>query len=165
MPMSSYIAEIRAKIGHMLLMSPGVAAIIFNDQHELLLQHRSDNGLWGLPGGAIDPGEEPAEAVVREVYEETGLRVLPERVVGVFGGPDLRFSYPNGDEIMVISIVFECRIIGGELGVNDDESLELRYFDPNNLPSPFTEHHRVRIEQALRNPSKTVFYFQGEYKS
>lgn len=165
MPISPYIADLRAKIGNALLMSPGVAAVIFNAQGEVLLQRRSDNGNWGLPGGAIDPGEEPADAVVREVFEETGLHVVPERVIGIFGGPDLHFTYPNGDQIMVISITFGCRITGGELVINDDESLELRYFDPTQLPTSLMANHRIRLEQALRNDSHTIFRYAGEYRS
>lgn len=165
MPMSSYVAELRAKVGHDLLMSPGVVGIIINDQGEVLLQRRSDNGEWGLPGGAIDPGEEPADAVVREVWEETGLHVVPERVIGVFGGPELQFTYPNGDQVVVISIAFACRVVGGELSINDDESLELAYFAADQLPPALMNRHRVRIEQALRSNLAATFRYQGEYRS
>ena len=66
MPLSPYMRDIRAKIGHDVLLQPGVAAIIFNAAGQVLLQRRSDNGEWGLPGGIMEPGEEPAETVVRE---------------------------------------------------------------------------------------------------
>jgi 8-oxo-dGTP diphosphatase len=88
MPMSPYIAELRSKVGHSLLMMPGAAAFIRNDQGEILLQRRSDTGQWVLPGGAIDPDEEPADAVVREVWEETRLKVVPDKLIGVYGGPE-----------------------------------------------------------------------------
>ena len=57
-----------------------------------LLQRRNDDGSWSLPAGAIDPGEGPAQAVVREAYEETGLHVVPEKVAGVFGGEGFRHN-------------------------------------------------------------------------
>ena len=110
---------------------PAVAALVFNDAGEVLLQRRSDNGLWGVPGGAIDPGEEPAQAVVREVYEETGLIVKPERLIGSIRHQN---TYPNGDEIEVHVATFRCKYIRGTLQALDGESLELRYFAQNNLP-------------------------------
>ena len=81
---SDYLHDLRAKIGHDLLLTPGVAAVILNDAGHVLLQRRSDDGEWGLPGGAMEPGEEPAESLVREVREETALEVVPERIVGVY---------------------------------------------------------------------------------
>jgi 8-oxo-dGTP pyrophosphatase MutT (NUDIX family) len=163
MGMSEYIAGLRAKVGHDLIMIPGVAAIIPNDAGEVLLQRRSDNGQWGLPGGAIDPGEEPAEAVVREVHEETGLLVQPTRIVGVYGGHDLMLTYPNGDQIATISILFRCQVTGGQLRLDNDETLELRYFPLHQLPTPFMAHHRPRIERALHDAPEAAFYYQGKW--
>lgn len=63
MPVSKYIRDLRAKVGHDLLMIPGAAAIILNDQGQVLLQRRGDTDEWSLPGGAIEPGEELAQAI------------------------------------------------------------------------------------------------------
>ncbi|HSE05355.1 MAG TPA: NUDIX domain-containing protein [Methylomirabilota bacterium] len=156
MPISPYMRDLRAKIGHDLLLQPGVVAIIVNPAGEVLLQRRSDDGEWGLPGGAMEPGEEPAETLVREVREETALEVVPERIVGVYGGPDLRVRYPNGDEAAILSIAFACRPVAGEPRVNDDESLEVRYFAADALPA-MPARHRMRIEDALRNDPRARF--------
>lgn len=156
MPMSPYIRALRAKIGHDLILMPAVAAVIINEEGEVLLQLRSDTGTWGLPGGAIDPGEEPAEALVREIREETALEIVPERIVGVYGGPDFRIRYSNGDEAEIVSITFACRPVGGRPRVNDDESLKVRYFAPHALP-PMESRHRLRIEEALRNDPRAHF--------
>ncbi len=156
MPVPEYVKRMRAKIGHDLLFLVGAAAVVINDAGEILLQRRSDNNQWWLPGGAIEPGEEPAEAVVREVWEETGLQVVPERIVGVFGGPDFRTLYPNGDETLYISITFCCRPIGGELRLDGDESLELRYFRRDALP-PLDARNILRIDTALRDDPKAYF--------
>jgi 8-oxo-dGTP pyrophosphatase MutT (NUDIX family) len=86
MAISGYLNSLREHVGHQLLMVPGVAAVIRNSERKILLQ-RNANG-WSLPAGAVDPGETPAQAVVREVSEETGLSVRPLRVLGVFGGAD-----------------------------------------------------------------------------
>jgi 8-oxo-dGTP diphosphatase len=156
MPISDYIRAIRGKIGTDLLVSPGVAAVVINAQGEVLLQRRSDNGEWGLPGGALDPGEEPADTAAREVLEETGVEVVPERLVGVYSGPDHHFFYPNGDEVVVVSMVFACRPVSGQPRVNDDESFEVRYFAPDALP-PMSERHLMRIRHALRNEDRAYF--------
>lgn len=156
MPISDYIRAIRGKIGTDLLLSPGVAAVVINADGEVLLQRRSDNGQWGLPGGALDPGEEPADAVAREVLEETGVEVVPERLVGVYSGPDHHFFYPNGDEVVIVSMVFACRPVSGQPRVNDDESLEVRYFAADALPD-MVERNHMRIQQALRHEERAHF--------
>lgn len=156
MPISDYLRNLRAKIGHDVLLTPGVAAVIVNDRGEVLLQRRSDDGRWGLPGGAMEPGEEPAETLVREVREETALEVVPERIVGVYSGPDFRVRYGNGDEAMIVSITFACRPGAGEPRVNDDESLEIRYFAPDALP-PMESRHVMRIADALENDPRARF--------
>jgi 8-oxo-dGTP pyrophosphatase MutT (NUDIX family) len=133
MPISDYIKRLRARIGTELVQMPCAAAVIHRDGG-ILLQRRSDDGRWALPGGAIDPGEAPAQTIVREVYEEVGLRVRPTRLLGVFGAfPLFRHVYPNGDEVHLIVSVFECGIQGGELVCRDGEATELRYFAPEEV--------------------------------
>lgn len=134
MPISEYLKGIRAAIGHELILNPGVMAIIRDDEGRILLQKRRDDGTWCAPGGSIDPGESPAQAVVREAYEETGLRVIPVKIMGVFGGAAHRHVYPNGDKLEVVTTVFLCEVTGGTLGGLDGESLELRYIHPENFP-------------------------------
>jgi 8-oxo-dGTP pyrophosphatase MutT (NUDIX family) len=87
--------------------------VIVNPAGQVLLQRRSDDGEWGLPGGALEPGEEPAEALVREIREETALEVVPERIVGVYAGPDFFVRYPNGDEAAILSITLRMPSGGG----------------------------------------------------
>jgi mutator protein MutT len=125
MPISDYLRELRLVVGRRLLLVPGVAAVIHDEGGQVLVERRSDDGTWGLPAGAVDPGETPAAAVVREVREETGLVVVPERVLGVFGGTRMRTRYPNGDEAEYTVVVFACRAVGGRLAAVDGEALEL----------------------------------------
>src|SRR3712207_4896517 len=103
MPMSSYLRTLRAKVGHDLLMMPAVAIILFDDERRLLLAQDGATGLWMTIGGAMDPDEVPANAAVREVWEETGLLIEPVRLIGVFGGPEFRVTYPNGDAVSYTS--------------------------------------------------------------
>ena len=132
-----------------MVIRPGVSAIILTGEG-VLLQRRSDNGLWGLPGGGVEPGESVSEAVVREVREETGLEVRPTRLVGVYSSPTNHqiVTYPDGNVIHYVSTSFECRIVSGTLACGT-ESLELGWYDPERLPEGLVPMHRIRIEDAL----------------
>jgi len=160
MPTPPYILNIRKKIGHDLLFMAGVTAVVINESGEVLLQRRSDDGRWDMPSGILDPGEEPASAVVREVLEETGMQVIPERIVAVYSGPDYLTHYPNGDEVLFLDIIFACKPVSGEPRVNDEESLEVRYFALDKLP-PMSESRADCIRRALRNDPRADFRFSG----
>jgi 8-oxo-dGTP pyrophosphatase MutT (NUDIX family) len=129
-----------------MLLLPGVTAVVLDDAGRLLLGQRADNGCWALIAGVMDPGEQPAETVVREVYEETGVHVVPERISSVLTQPPN--TYPNGDQTEFVDITFCCRAIGGEARVNDDESLAVGWFALEDLP-PLNELNQRRIEWAL----------------
>jgi 8-oxo-dGTP pyrophosphatase MutT (NUDIX family) len=141
MGISPHLRELRGLIGTRLLLLPAVAALVRDGEGRILLQRRSDDGRWNLPAGAVDPGESPADAVVREVREETGLAVRPVRVAGVFGGGDgFRHRYPNGDEAEFTVVVFECEAFGGALGGDDDETAELGWFHLGDRPALTIEY-------------------------
>jgi 8-oxo-dGTP pyrophosphatase MutT (NUDIX family) len=128
---------------------PGVSAIILGPAG-VLLQQRDDNHLWGLPGGAVDPGESLTAALLREVREETGLDVEPLRLVGVYSAPEHHqiVTYPDGSVIHYVSAAFECRVIGGALTCCA-ESLALEWFDPERLPADLLPMSRIRIRDTL----------------
>jgi ADP-ribose pyrophosphatase YjhB (NUDIX family) len=107
---------------------PGGSAIVTNDQGEILLQRRTDSGLWALPGGTMDIGETLAGAVVREVREETGLEVEPVRIVGIYSDPKHVFAYDDGEVRQEFNICLACRLTGGKLAVSE-ESREVRFFE------------------------------------
>ncbi|MBV1854758.1 NUDIX hydrolase [Catellatospora tritici] len=149
MPISEYVANLRSHVGNSLLMLPSVSAVVVNERGELLLGQRSDNSRWSLIAGAIDPGEQPADAVVREVYEEAGIHVAVERLAGAALHPVV---YPNGDECQYLNLWFHCRAIGGTARVNDDESLAVGWFSRGALP-PVDEWVRLRIDETLDGDS------------
>ena len=134
MPASPYVEHLRACVGHGLLLLPGVAAVVRDGEGRVLVQLREGEAEWGLPGGAIDPGETPAEAIAREVREESGLEVRVERIIGAFGGAAYRARYPNGDETEYVTIVFACAVTGGRLREQEGESAALRWMRPDELP-------------------------------
>ncbi len=132
-------------------LRPSVAAIIRNADGEVLLQRRSDNGLWGLPGGSVEIGESVTTAIVREVREETGLVVEVERLVGVYSDPSFQVvRYKDGNVVHYINTLVTCRIVGGALQTCD-ETLELKFFAPAQLPEDMLRTHRIRVEDAMTN--------------
>ena len=120
----------------------------------MLLQHSSDDGKWHTIGGMIEPDEEPGAAIVREVKEETGLDVLPERVSGVYAWPVSRYS--NGDICHYTAIVFRCRILSGAPRVADDESLAFEFFKLDDLP-PLQEIEVRVIHDAVPKSGEAAF--------
>ncbi|MFD4475213.1 MAG: NUDIX domain-containing protein [Streptomyces sp.] len=149
-----FIHTIRADAGHQLLWLPGVTAIVFDDDGRVLLGRRSDNGKWSVIGGIPDPGEQPAACAVREVFEETAVHVVAERVVLVEALEPV--TYPNGDTCQFMDITVRCRAVGGEARVNDDESLEVGWFALDALPD-LHEHGVFRIKQAMAEDQPTWF--------
>ena len=117
MPISEYLARLRSRIGHDMVLMPGVTAVIHNAAGEVLVVRATD-GFWGTPGGAIDPGEDAAAAVVREVAEELGIEVAPRRVLAVYRN---LVNYPNGDVVEYHSVAFACDVIAGDPVAADGE--------------------------------------------
>ncbi|MGW0548893.1 NUDIX hydrolase [Streptomyces sp. Wb2n-11] len=141
-----FIRELRATAGHQLLFLPGVSAIVFDEAGRVLLGRRTDTGKWSVIGGIPDPGEQPAVTAVREVYEETAVECVAERVVLVQALKPV--EYPNGDRCQYMDITFRCRAVGGEARVNDDESLDVAWFPVDALPD-LSEFSLLRIKQAV----------------
>lgn len=134
MPISEYLRQLRARVGTTLLLVPSATGLVFDDDGRVLLVRHSNGNVWVAPGGALDPGETPQDAMVREVWEETGLHVAPVRLCGVFGGPEFAVAYANGDQVSYVMAVFACRRLGGTLRPDGDEVLEARYFTAAELP-------------------------------
>ena len=135
MPISPYIRGLRDKVGHDLLVLPSATAAIFDRDRRVLLVREHGRVEWHLPGGVVDPGERPADAVVREAWEETGLLVHPRRLVGVFGGPEYLVEYPNGDRSLYTTAVFDCEPEPGEPHARDGEIEAFRWTARDELAS------------------------------
>jgi 8-oxo-dGTP pyrophosphatase MutT (NUDIX family) len=149
MPISPYLRDLRQQVGHTLILMPSVAAVVRDPDGRLLLGRRADSGVWELPGGAIDPGEPPARALVREVFEETGLIVKPRRIVAVLGGAtEYRHHYPNGDVDEYTVILFTADVVRGELEPHDGETSEARYLTTAELDLVSGRHLKALLEAA-----------------
>lgn len=135
-----YIKNMRKFIGHKPLMICACGCLIFNEKGQVLLQRRSDDGLWGNPGGSMDLGETIYETIIREIKEETNLDIKKEnlKIFNIYSGEEQHHIYPNGDEVYFVNIIFETDIYSGKI-VNDTESYELRFFDVDNLPRNITK--------------------------
>jgi len=114
---------------------PSVTIVVQDDRGRILLTRNADANSWTLPGGGIEPNESPKDAAVREMREETGLLVEPVRIIGVYGGPQYRVVYPNGDIVSYVATVFECKVVSGEMTPDYEESLDVRYFSEAELNS------------------------------
>jgi ADP-ribose pyrophosphatase YjhB (NUDIX family) len=142
-----FILSLREKIGHERLWLPGVKAVVLRaGDTEVLLVRRADNGRWTVPAGILEPGEEPADTAVREVYEETAVEAVPRRLAGV--GTTAEAVYPNGDRAQYLDVVMVLDAVGGEAQVNDDENLEVGWFPVDRTPA-LPPLHRRAIEWAL----------------
>lgn len=140
------VEAVRARVGPAPLIWPGANTLVFNDAGHLLLQHRADFGVWGLPAGALEAGESLAQTAIRETFEETGLWVKPLVLLAIFGGQKL--IYPNGDALFPVGHSFLCSVTGGELQPHAADSLEARFFPLEALP-PLYPIARERLQQLL----------------
>lgn len=115
----------------------GVGVVVLDQQGHILLEKRGDCGLWGLPGGRIEPGETIEETACREVLEETGMNVEITRLLGVYSDPtDWRLvTYPGeSNPVQLVDIVLEARVRSGHLRVSS-ESERVEFFAPDRIPS------------------------------
>ena len=130
----------------------GVATngFIRDETGKILMQRRSDMDFWSMPGGNVEIGESVEQGVVREVFEETGLEVRVERLIGIYSGPESYpfMSYPDGFTVHYITHLFTCDYVAGALRISD-ESTDIDYFAADNLPKNTLLSHRIRIEDAL----------------
>ncbi|QIK72500.1 NUDIX domain-containing protein [Propioniciclava coleopterorum] len=148
-----FVLALREKIGDHPLWLPGVKGIVLravgeppDATAEVLLVQRRDNGRWTVPAGILEPGEEPADGIAREVFEETGVTAEPVRLVGVQALPPT--VYPNGDRARYLDVIVALDPRSGEAHVHDDESIDVAWRAVDDL-ADVPPLHRRAIEWAL----------------
>lgn len=152
--MANYIMDMRRLVGHIPLMQCGASVILENDRGEILLQQRSDDGTWGYPGGAVELYERVEDAARRELEEETGLVAEDLTLLGVFSGPELAHTYPNGDQVSNIDHVYLCRRWRGQPVCQPGEVEELAFFAPEAIPARLFAANRPAIRAWLAQKGK-----------
>jgi ADP-ribose pyrophosphatase YjhB (NUDIX family) len=129
-----YIQWIRSCVGHRKILITFAAVVLLDEHGRILLQHRADFGIWGLPGGALEFGETIVECAHRELLEETGLKSRAFDLTGVYTDPKYDVIYPNGDQVQQFTICLRGQIIAGDGQPDGVEATEQRFFDPSKIP-------------------------------
>jgi 8-oxo-dGTP pyrophosphatase MutT (NUDIX family) len=130
----SYVGQLRKLVGKRKLIVPATRAIIQNQQGDVLLILRRDNGQWGLPAGTIELGESVLDCLKREVKEETGLDVISATPIAVYSEPRFTFANVFGQEYQLFAVVFRVDEWSGSLVKHTDETVDARFFALKNLP-------------------------------
>jgi 8-oxo-dGTP pyrophosphatase MutT (NUDIX family) len=158
MPLSGHLRELRKKVGHDLLVLPSAAVVIHDEHGRILMGLHSDRNVWVLPGGLVEPGEVPADAAVREAWEEIGVVVEVTSILGVYGGKELIVDYVNGDRAAYVGTIFRGRIVSGELRPDGQEILDVRYVSRAELMGlPHASWLDIAIEAVFSKTGVTDF--------
>jgi len=126
---------------------PAASAVVIDDRGRVLLGKRADNGLWTIPGGAMDPGETIAATAIRETKEETGIDVEVTRLVGIYSDPNHVIAYADGEVRQQFSVCFACRPTGGDLHAQRSEVTDVGWFTPDEIQN-MDVHPSIRLRIA-----------------
>ena len=143
--MSDYLKDLRKKTGHMPLVLPHSVVLVINNQNEILLEERSDDGFFDFPGGGIDLKESAEEAAARELKEETGLIANRLELFKVYSGEITHYIYFNGDEIYGVDCVYICRDYNGELKPQPSEVKRLFFCSLDEMPIKMSPRNKQII--------------------
>ncbi|HMQ32699.1 MAG TPA: NUDIX domain-containing protein [Chloroflexaceae bacterium] len=151
-----YTRWLRSYVGHQRILQVRASAFVRDEAGAVLLCRRADVMLWDVPGGTIGLDEVPAHGMTREVQEETGLELEAERLIGVYGGPEFHWTYPNGDQAQILAIFFAARIVGGTLRPAGHENVNVAFFPTDRLP-PLVPRTRRMLADALAGHGEAAF--------
>lgn len=131
----SYLGRLRAKVGSTCILVPGARVVVKRSDGCVLMQHRSDFDVWGIPGGNAEEGEDLESIAIRETMEETGVRIWNLRPFGFGSNPKYEtVTFPNGDICQFFVMMFYTTDYDGVPVVADDESKAVDWVDPRALP-------------------------------
>jgi len=156
MGISPHIARLRAFVGHELLLLPCVTVLPFDEAGRVLLAWQAGHSDgWSTVGGAVDPGESPAEAAIREAREEIGVEIRLGRLLEVLGGPDYEVTYPNGDRVAYVTAVYEASVVEGVPAPADGEVSEVGWFTREELSAiPLSHFTRALLTATGYLPAR-----------
>lgn len=131
----TYLGKLRQIVGKQLLMVGGGRAVLENSDEKILLHKRSDFNVWAFPGGGAEEGESAEECIIREVFEETGLKIIEYEAIGFASDPKFEtIVYPNGDITQNFCLILYSNNWTGEMSFADQETKDLKFFDLSELP-------------------------------
>lgn len=136
------IADVRQFIGTARYTAPGTSVIVTRDDGRLLLLQRVGEAHWHFPAGYSNLGENVAATAVRELREETGLEIVPQRIVGIYSHPRYRHTYANGDRVRNVGVLFQATAVGGQARVDGVEIAAMAWVLPEDV--------EMRLEPRLR---------------
>lgn len=164
MPISPYLQGIREKVGNDLLLVPSVAVLPRDREGRVLLVREADFGGWATLGGSIEPDEAPEDAARREALEEAGIVVDLCRLLAVVGGPGFRITYPNGHQTAYVAVVYEAVVESGSPAPDDEETIEVGWFEPEEISSLALNDFNRRLLEAVL-PKQQALHGAGSWAS
>lgn len=166
-----FILGLRRKIGHDPLWLTGVVGLVMDDEGHVLLGKRSDSGQWALISGIVEPGEQPADTLVREFKEETGVDVTASELVAVTSEPH-PYALGNDDQVHFMNLLFLCDLTPQGVRISstpDGENEETGWFDLAALPQPMQPMSLERLRLFHRylarhddGKSHALFFSDGQ---
>ncbi len=152
------IKSVRPFIGNDLFIGVGASVMAVRDDGRILMIRRADTNTWMFPAGFVDLGENVANTAVRETFEETGFHVEIERLIGVYSSTLLHHTYPNGDQVKNVGVLFGARVIGGEAKPQLNEISEIAWLLPEELMLHFTQSRFGQfLHMALAHYAQSYF--------
>ncbi len=133
MSVSPYVSRLRRLVGHETLLLPSVTVLPKDSAGRVLLIRERDSGQWGTIGGAVELGESPLAAAVREAREEAGIDIVVHGILAAVGGPEYEVEYRNGDRCAYVAVVFEAELLGGSPAPDGMETQAVRWFERSEL--------------------------------
>jgi 8-oxo-dGTP pyrophosphatase MutT (NUDIX family) len=158
MPVPEHVAEMRAHIGHALLWLATARAVTVDGHGHIILGRYPGSKTWAIPGGVIDPGEQPADAAIRECYEETGIIAEPEALTSVTVSGLV--THDSGDLTRHLDLTFRCRAAGGLAQPGDGEFQDVQWHPLDSLPT-LPDYELGLLTQALRHEREAAYTFSG----
>jgi len=153
--MAGYILDLRRSIGTKPIILSGAGVILVDPLKRILLQQRTDNHSWGIPGGSMELGESYEETARREVLEETGLIVAGLNLFYLNSGRHTFYKYPNGDEVYMACVVFTSSEFSGDIIMQGDETADLRWFHLYEIPENINPNDRLPIDKFVAIHSRS----------
>ena len=157
MPTPDFILELRRHIGNETLWLSGANLVVLREGEagpEVLLGRRADDGNWAAISGIVEPGENPADTVVREAREEACIEVEVERMLWLDVMDEVTFS--NGDRCRFLDHGFRGRLVDGSPGIGDGEISDFAWFPADRLPIPRQERLAEQVRVCLEDPRDVV---------